>query len=43
MPVIKSSENVSKWVDANDENVELLNLPWGFGQPNGRSFIEVTL
>ena len=38
VPVIKSRKNASKWVDANNDSKELTNLPWGYGQPNGRLY-----
>ena len=39
LPIIKSKKNATKWVDANDQDLDLEvdYLPWGWGQPNYHS------
>ena len=39
LPIVKSSLNVSKWINANipEEDQEVQYLPWGWGQPNNHS------
>ena len=39
LPIIKSKKNATKWVDANNQDLDLEvdYLPWGWGQPNYHS------
>ena len=38
IPIVQSENNISSWINAHIVNIdqEVGDLPWGFGQPNGK-------
>jgi hypothetical protein len=35
LPIVRSKDNYTQWVEANNASKTVEYLPWSFGQPNG--------